>query len=374
MTDVVPKLSVDRVHKSYGAARALRETSLEVAAGEFLTLLGPSGSGKTTLLMILAGLGVPDGGEVRIDGRVATYAPVHERDIGMVFQNYALFPHLTVYENIAFPLRMRRVAESEIQRRVQRILDIVRLPHTARRLPRELSGGQQQRIALARCAVYEPSIILMDEPLGALDKKLRDQMQLEIKRLHVELGTTILFVTHDQEEALTMSDRICLMNEGGIEQLGTPDDLYFRPRTAFAADFLGGSNIFDAVLDTPEPGSIVLRGPGGQRIVAAAGKDRLAPGAATAFMVRPEQVRLLSPGETADNRLDATLVRSLMVGAVTRHYLQLDDGDTLVAVALTTGSRRAALVPGARVQAGWAAADTVLLSGKRHVATQEAVQ
>ena len=195
---------------------ALAGADVELREGEFLTLLGPSGSGKTTLLMMVAGLIQPDAGEVWIDGRLATYAPPFRRDVGMVFQNYALFPHLTVAENIAFPLRMRRVPEATIRQEVQRVLEIVRLPDVAGRLPRALSGGQQQRIALARCMVYKPSIILMDEPLGALDKKLREQLQLEIKQLHGDLGITVLYVTHDQEEAMVMSDRICLMNDGRV--------------------------------------------------------------------------------------------------------------------------------------------------------------
>ncbi|MBB1652067.1 ABC transporter ATP-binding protein, partial [Delftia sp. UME58] len=229
--------------KRYGDFVALAPTHLDVARGEFLTLLGPSGSGKTTLLSLIAGLAQPDEGRVLIDGADVTYGAPYERDIGMVFQNYALFPHMSIEENIAFPLKMRKVPAAEARRRAHEALEMVRLPHVASRLPRELSGGQQQRIALARCMVYRPAIILMDEPLGALDKKLRDQMQLEIKRIHRELGTTIVYVTHDQEEAMTMSDRICLMNGGAIEQLGTPADLYFRPRTLFVADFLGESNL-----------------------------------------------------------------------------------------------------------------------------------
>src|SRR5690606_24648249 len=216
--------------------------------GEFLTLLGPSGSGKSTLLMAIAGLNNPDDGEIWIDGKLATFLPPFQRDIGMVFQNYALFPHMTIFENIAFPLRMRGTEAATIKTKVADVLDKVQLSHVAQRLPRELSGGQQQRIALARCFVYQPSIILMDEPLGALDKKLRDALQLEIKQLHEDLGITVLYVTHDQEEAMVMSDRICLMNNARIEQIGTPDELYHRPKTVYAADFLGESNFMDVVL------------------------------------------------------------------------------------------------------------------------------
>ena len=236
-----------------------RRPTLTSREGEFLTLLGPSGSGKTTLLSLIAGLAHADEGQVLIDGTDVTYSAPYERDIGLVFQNYALFPHMTVEENIAFPLQMRKLGTAEARRKVAEVLEIVRLPHVAKRFPRELSGGQQQRIALARCMVYRPAIILMDEPLGALDKKLREQMQLEIKRIHRELGATVVYVTHDQEEAMTMSDRICLMNAGRIEQLGTPGDLYFRPRSLFVADFLGESNLLPAEVMNVAGDAITVR-------------------------------------------------------------------------------------------------------------------
>ena len=245
------KLEVRNLRKTYGNFVALEGVSINVSAGEFVTLLGPSGSGKTTLLMACAGLNEPDSGEIRIDGEPATFLPAYQRDIGMVFQNYALFPHMTIFENIAFPLWMRRRPDAEVREAVGEILDIIQLSGTEDRYPRQLSGGQQQRVALARALVYKPSIVLMDEPLGALDKKLREQLQYEIKRLHGQLGLAMLYVTHDQEEALVMSDRICLMREGRIEQMGTPQELYFRPRSLFAADFLGKSNL--------------PRGPGGPR-------------------------------------------------------------------------------------------------------------
>ncbi len=325
------KLSVRNASKTYGPVTALAGTSLEMAEGEFLTLLGPSGSGKTTLLMLIAGLVQPSGGEIWIDGKLATYAEPEKRDIGVVFQNYALFPHLSIAENIAFPLRMRRMPGERIKQEVARVLDIVQLPHVAERLPRELSGGQQQRIALARCIVYGPSIILMDEPLGALDRKLRDRMQLEIKALHRRLGITILYVTHDQDEAMAMSDRICLMNQGRIEQLGTPDDLYFRPATRFAAEFLGDSNIIPS-----------LSGPTGT------------------VMVRPENLRLLGAGEGADNVLEGTMRDFVFVGGVSRCFVDLQDGTELVVAQLTDrGWPRPA--PGAPVRVGWDAAQTIML-------------
>ncbi|MBM3596583.1 MAG: ABC transporter ATP-binding protein [Alphaproteobacteria bacterium] len=359
MTGTTEKLRVRDLRKTYGQVVALTDAQFDLAEGEFLTLLGPSGSGKTTMLMIIAGLIQPDKGEVWIDGKLATFAPSYKRDIGMVFQNYALFPHMTVHENIAFPLRMRRMAESKIRDEVQRVLDIVRLPHVADRLPRALSGGQQQRIALARCMVYRPSIILMDEPLGALDKKLRDQMQLEIKQLHTELGITILYVTHDQEEAMIMSDRICLMNDARIEQLGTPADLYFKPRTVFAADFLGESNLLDGVVQSAGHGRATVKS-AGDAVIKAPAADVFAVGQAVKFMVRPERLRLLDPVESADNVIEGTLDQIIMVGGVTKYYVRLPTGPVVSATRLTRGPVTG-LERGTRVRLGWPADSTVLL-------------
>lgn len=358
------KLSIKNVWKSYGSVMALKETSLEVPQGEFLTLLGPSGSGKTTLLMALAGLSLPDGGEIWIDGSLATYAPSYMRDIGMVFQNYALFPHLSIYENIAFPLRMRRMPAAEIDRKVRTILEVVRLPHVANRLPSELSGGQQQRIALARCTVYQPSIVLMDEPLGALDKKLRDQMQFEIKTLHNELKTTILYVTHDQEEAMSMSDRICLMKDGRIEQLGTPNDLYFSPKSIFTALFLGGANMLpvsckgqDAMFDVYEcPGEGVIYAPRSETPV------RPLEGHLS-VMVRPEHISLLGSDERVENVLQIRIRDSVMVGPVTKYIGEMSNGSLVTFTELTTSPTRSASA-GDLVRIGWSAARSVVLPGR----------
>jgi putative spermidine/putrescine transport system ATP-binding protein len=357
------KLKTRDLRKTYGSVIALAGANLDLREGEFLTLLGPSGSGKTTLLMTVAGLLQPDSGEVWIDGRLSTYMPPNKRDIGMVFQNYALFPHLSVFENIAFPLRMRKASEETIKREVGRVLDVVRLPQVADRLPRQLSGGQQQRIALARCIVYKPSIILMDEPLGALDKKLRDQMQLEIKHLAVELGITTLYVTHDQEEALIMSDRICLMNEGEIEQLGTPDDLYFRPTTVFAADFLGESNLLDATVSSSDGSSVHLKGPGGTN-VRTKPRGQVSPGQTVKFMVRPENVRLLAAGESAANEIKVTLKDVILVGQVTKYYARVTDGTIISSTQLT---RVGGSLPksGEEVRFGWSEESTVLLAAHR---------
>ncbi len=359
MAEPTYKLRIQGLRKTYGPVVALAGTDVDIREGEFLTLLGPSGSGKTTMLLLIAGLIQPDHGEMWIDGKLSTYMPPYKRDIGMVFQNYALFPHMTVYENIAFPLRMRKVPEAKIREEVRRILDIVQLPGVEERLPRQLSGGQQQRIALARCMVYRPPLILMDEPLGALDKKLREQLQREIRHLHQTQDITVLYVTHDQEEALVMSDRICLMNEGEIEQLGTPDDLYFRPETAFAAEFLGESNLLDAIVAGTRDSIMQLAGPNNVTIAAPA-RGEVFQGQNVKFMVRPENVRLLSPGEEADNTLVARLQDVILIGQVTKYYAKLLDGTEVSATQLTRHGIPK-FRPGEEVRFGFDLESTVVL-------------
>ena len=358
------KLRIKDLRKTYGQVVALSGSDLEMCEGEFLTLLGPSGSGKTTMLMIIAGLVQPDSGEVWIDGNLATYAPSHVRDIGMVFQNYALFPHLTVFENIAFPLRMRGVDGADIRRDVTRVLELIQLPDVQNRLPRALSGGQQQRIALARCIVYKPSIILMDEPLGALDKKLRDQMKLEIKHLHEELGITVLYVTHDQEEAMVMSDRICLMNDAMIEQLGSPNELYFRPRTMFAADFLGESNFLSVTVEDIRGDELLLRGGDGATITVGNDQSRsIAKGDAVQIMVRPEMLRIIAPEDEAQNVLDGHLEEVILVGGVTKYYVRLKNDTAVVATGLTRGPVEG-LEKNAPIRLGWDMENAVVLPGE----------
>lgn len=343
------KLVIEGLCKRYGATTALEPSSLSVAEGEFLTLLGPSGSGKTTLLQLICGLVEASEGRVVIDGRDQSQMPVHQRDIGLVFQHYALFPHLTVAENIAFPLKMRGRPAAEIGKRVTDTLAMVHLGHLAKRFPRELSGGQQQRVALARCFVYQPSIILMDEPLGALDKKLREHMQIEIKRLHRESGATIVYVTHDQEEALAMSDRICLMNHARIEQLGTPRDIYERPASAFAADFIGISNIFRGRWD------------GNGSLETAHGRFALpegapSPGAEPALVVRPEHLRLGAPD---GNAVTGRVSEIVYAGSETRVIATLSDGAPLV---LRLGPDDAVPAIDDQIVAGWARDRAVLVA------------
>ena len=383
-------LDVREVEKRYGDAVALHPTSITVQKGEFLTLLGPSGSGKSTLLSLISGLTEPDGGAVLIDGIDVTYGAPNERGIGMVFQNYALFPHLTVAENVAFPLRLRRIDASRRAAMVERALQMVDLPHLSHRFPRELSGGQQQRIALARCIVYEPSIILMDEPLGALDKRMRDQMQFEIRRIHRELGATIVYVTHDQEEAMTMSDRICLMRAGRIEQIGTPDDLYFRPQTAFVADFVGESNLFDGVVSqvSGDEVSVTWRDMPGTAIARSNGAG-FTVGDAVHVMVRPQNMLLqsaaagIAPGTVGTGRtlgtagtdgtanvaqpldvntLEASLIDFFVAGDVSKYRLGLPSSDNKpIAVTTLTQLARHNRAVGDVVQVRWHTEDAVVI-------------
>lgn len=310
------KLSVKELSKFYGNVAALKDAELDLFEGEFLTLLGPSGSGKTTLLMLIAGLIQPTDGSIIIDGKVSTYLPPHRRDLGLVFQSYALFPHLTIFDNIAFPLRMRNIGEEEIKNKVNEILEVVQLEHTSNRFPRELSGGQQQRIALARCMVYRPSIILMDEPLGALDRRLRDRMQIEIKHLQQKMGITVLYVTHDQDEAMSMSDRICLMNNAKIEQIGSPSEIYFSPNTIFAAEFLGDSNILNVE---------VVHENAVKRIKFSThyfctNRPYSSNVARAKLLIRPECIRVLSDNEHEDNTLKIKITEIILSSGYRKVY------------------------------------------------------
>ncbi|MBJ9592211.1 MULTISPECIES: ABC transporter ATP-binding protein [Burkholderia] len=363
-------LTVNGLSKRYGDFVALAPTDLDVAQGEFLTLLGPSGSGKTTLLSLIAGLSHPDSGSIHINGTDVTYGAPYERDIGMVFQNYALFPHMTVGENIAFPLQMRKVDAAATRKRVAEALEMVHLPHLAGRYPRELSGGQQQRIALARCMVYRPSIILMDEPLGALDKKLRDHMQLEIKRIHRDLGTTIVYVTHDQEEAMTMSDRICLMNAGAIAQLGTPADLYFRPKSVFVADFLGESNLLDATVSSRDDERVGIAIGGRHCGHAMAYDGSLRPGSKARIMIRPQNLHVEAGNIGADQpnqaeSMQARLTDIMVTGGMTKLYLQAIEpvnGGTEVIAAFPTNRLGEQYEIGQALRLRWSASDAVAIA------------
>ena len=293
MTHAGAELIIERLSKSYGPLVALRPTDLTIGAGEFFSLIGPSGSGKSTLLGCIAGFVTPSAGRIAIAGADVVAVPPYRRNIGMVFQNYALFPHLNVFENVAFPLRLRRMGSAEIQDRVRRMLETVRLAEYGDRSPAQLSGGQQQRVALARSAVYDPQLLLMDEPLGALDKNLREEMQYEIRRFHANMGATIVYVTHDQDEAATMSHRIGIMRDGALVQTGAPRELYENPASAFVAGFLGEANLYDVRDLRPGPnGSLKVITADGLELEADAGKA--IPVGSLVACVRPEAVSLTS--------------------------------------------------------------------------------
>ncbi|MFF6913996.1 ATP-binding cassette domain-containing protein [Streptomyces sp. NPDC012466] len=313
-------LSVTGLRKSYSGTTVVDGVDMEIAAGEFVTFLGSSGSGKTTTLMMLAGFTEPDSGAITVDGQDITQLNPGKRDFGFVFQQYLLFPHMTVTENVAFPLQLRGVDKAEIRRRVGETLEAAGLSKFANRKPRELSGGQQQRVALCRVLVYRPPIVLMDEPLGALDKKLRDQMQTEIKTIQRELGLTVIYVTHDQEEALVLSDRIAIMKDGRIEQFDTPRGLFERPRTPFVADFLGAANFLTGkVEESTADGCTPVRLDTGGLLKARA--HAWAPGQRVRAAVRPGRLRLVGP---EDGCCSGTVETAVYVGSLTRITVRLD--------------------------------------------------
>jgi mannopine transport system ATP-binding protein len=320
-------ISLTDISKQYGAARVVDGVSIDVAPGEFLSLLGPSGSGKTTLLMMIAGFETPGAGRIALGASDITHLAPNQRQIGMVFQKYALFPHMTVARNIAFPLKMRRRPRGEIARKVEAALAMVRLEGYGGRLPHELSGGQQQRIAVARALVFEPPALLMDEPLGALDNKLREQMQIEIKRLQQRLGITVIYVTHDQEEALTMSDRVAVMNQGRLEQIGTPAMLYARPVNPFVADFVGKMNFLDGHIGGSGPACVVVTLEGGSSVKAAADPAAWCAGQPVRVAIRPEALRCDAPGQSHETALAGVVETTIFAGASHVALVRLGGGE-----------------------------------------------
>ena len=340
------------VSRQYGRVTAIAHLDLDIEPGEFITLLGPSGSGKSTTLMVIAGFETPSSGEVLIDGRSVLRVPPHRRNLGMVFQNYALFPHLTVAENIGFPLRQRGVARDTIRAAVARMLDLVQLAGLEGRYPQQLSGGQQQRVAIARAIVFNPPILLMDEPLSALDKQLREGLLLEIRRLHASLGITFIYVTHDQREALVMSDRVAVMNLGRLEQIDTPQALYDRPVNRFVAAFVGEANFLE-----------ISAADGATFWIAEAVLQAPTPAAdATLCMVRPEKifVRATASAQGVYNALPATVRESVFMGETTRYLVQLRAGQTLT-VRQPHRADLPVFAPGDNVFLEWAIADTTLM-------------
>ena len=313
-------LTLRGIDKHYGAARVVRDVSLDIESGCFLTLLGPSGSGKTTLLMIIAGFVTPSGGQVLLDGRDITYLPPDKRAFGMVFQGYALFPHMTVAENVAFALKVRHRPASEIQAAVRRALDMVQMARFADRLPRQLSGGQQQRVAIARALSFGPRLLLLDEPLSALDKKLRLEVQMELKDVHQRLGVTFLCVTHDQEEALSLSDQIAILREGRVEQVGSPRELYERPGSRFVADFLGQSNFLTVTVTDVQPGRVGFTC-GDKHFVRLGDAPALHPPDALTLVLRPECIRVSAADPGDDGNVVEGVVHSASYAGAKQHVV-----------------------------------------------------
>lgn len=350
-TNERPTLQLNKLIKRFGDVVAVDNVSLNINEGEFLTLLGPSGSGKSTILNMIAGFEFPTGGDIVLQGKSINSLLPEKRNIGLVFQNYALFPHMTVFENIAFPLKMRKVPKDQTSEKVKSALNLVQLDGYERRLPKQLSGGQQQRIAVARALVFDPPLLLFDEPLGALDKKLREHLQLEIKRIHTRLKRTMIYVTHDQEEALVMSDRIAVMNGGRIEQIGPPDELYENPINAFVAGFIGESNLFEGVVQGRSQDQIRIHLKGGTEITLTV-QGEFAMGEKVKFCIRPEKMFFMNEEKSDLNMINGTIEQSIYVGETKRYTIRIDDQ---ISINLREMSNRAAMGrrEGERVRIGW---------------------
>ncbi len=340
------------VQKSYdGETLVVKNLNLDVARGEFLTMLGPSGSGKTTCLMMLAGFEPATHGEITLDGVPINHVPPHKRDIGMVFQNYALFPHMTVAENLAFPLQVRKIKKPEIESRVNRALDMVQLGGFGGRRPAQLSGGQQQRVAVARALVFDPALVLMDEPLGALDKQLREQMQYEIKHIHENLGVTVVYVTHDQSEALTMSNRVAVFNDGVIQQLASPDDLYERPENAFVAQFIGENNTLNGTVRQID-GDICTVELDDGAMVEALKVNVNAVGDRSQMSLRPERVEVDPPEGKYPNVFEGKVEELIYLGDHIRTRASVCGHDDFI-VKVPNAAGHVHLKEGEAVEFGW---------------------
>jgi len=358
----VSDLVLDSIVKRFGSVVAVDRFSLEVGKGEFLSFLGPSGCGKTTVLRLIAGYEALDGGDILIRGRSTRGVPPHRRNVGMVFQNYALFPHLTVFDNVGFGLVERRMARDVIRAKVRAALELVHLGHLEDRYPSQLSGGQQQRVALARALVIEPELLLLDEPLSNLDAQLREEMRVEIKELQAKLGITTVFVTHDQVEALTLSSRIVVMRQGRAAQLGTPEQVYAAPRSRFAFEFLGGTNILEGRIVEQRGDELAFETGSGLRIL---GRRRPEQAADLRLLgVRPEAIRVVADGAADAPNTAAGQVRSVLYRGWTREIVvQLRSGEVIKAVEVLPGMAVAPLAPGASVALSWSAESCHLLEG-----------
>lgn len=329
--DTSDYLCFSNIQKSYDQKTlVVKDFSLNVAKGEFLTLLGPSGSGKTTVLMMVAGFESVTSGDILLNGVPITRTAPYKRNIGMVFQNYALFPHMSIAENLAYPLKVRKMSKAKIDAKVQEYLELIELQDMGGRKPAQLSGGQRQRVAVARALIFDPSLVLMDEPLGALDKKLREQMQLEIMRLHKKIGFTVIYVTHDQTEALTMSDRIAVFNDGVVQQCAAPDVLYEHPENSFVADFIGDNNFVPATVVSKDGKFATVQVPGGEKITTM-NSDCGEAGTACRVSIRPEKLFIMQDGTTtSDNHLSVKYSMRLYVGDFIQYFFKLADGTDIV--------------------------------------------
>ena len=351
-----PFVQFKNVQKSYdGETLVVRDFNLDIAQGEFLTMLGPSGSGKTTCLLMLAGFETATDGDIILNGKPINHVAPHKRNIGMVFQNYALFPHMTVSENLMFPLQVRKLLKAEAEQKVQNALDMVQMGEFGSRRPSQLSGGQQQRIAVARALVFEPELVLMDEPLGALDKQLREQMQYEIRHIHENLGVTVVYVTHDQSEALTMSNRIAVFNDGIVQQLAEPDELYEHPQNAFVAQFIGENNKLTGKV-TEETGPLCKVEIEGGGFVNALSVNTGGVGSLTTLSLRPERIFFKPEPSSCPNIFDAKVEELIYLGDHMRTRINLC-GNSEFIVKVPNSAGHVHVTPGEKVRVGWQAED-----------------
>jgi putative spermidine/putrescine transport system ATP-binding protein len=350
------------ISKKFQNNLVVKNVSLSVEQGEFVSFLGPSGCGKTTTLNMIAGFLEPDEGDLFIKGRRMNGVPPYKRELGMVFQTYSLFPHMTVAENVSYGLKLRKVGKAEMAERVKRVLDLVKLPHVADRYPKQLSGGQRQRIAIARALVIEPSLLLLDEPLSNLDAKLREELRDELKRLHQEIGVTTIFVTHDQEEALSLSDRIVVLNDGRVEQIGTPVEIYNQPASEFVHTFIGRTNKLSGEVVGVEAGRITVRTENGLIVEAAEQKDSFRLGQTVHVFIRPEKISLTAAGESGVNGGTGQLVLTSFLGAFTECEVQIGGRTLSVKVQM---SAHGGLERGQAVGCRWNREDVLVMPAER---------
>ena len=350
-------IQLTNVNKSYGNNHVVRDLNLEVYKGEFLTLLGSSGCGKTTTLRMIAGFETQSSGEIYVEGKEVRDEEPYEREVNTVFQNYALFPHMTIFENVAFGLNMKKMPKNEIKKKVSEMLELVQLEGFENRKPDQLSGGQKQRIAIARALINEPKVLLLDEPLGALDLKLRKQMQFELKRLQKKIGITFIYVTHDQEEALTMSDRIAIMNNGNLEQLDVPREIYENPKTEFVADFIGETNMFYGMVDKTDNGNVSIRLENG---MISAVSDNVNPKEIVYTSVRPENIKL-SEVPVEGFSLQGCVREHIFVGNLTKTVIVLSNGNP---IKMNAFSKEVPVKEGTNVYIYWNKEDAVVIKSK----------